>query len=199
MRLDLEGLLGAIRYARHDWSLCTAFDPAGFAQSISYARCGRGLRELYVPKKMGWIAANWNNQCGISNPDLRIRVVPCNFNEYAGNRLVIPTNRSPKGEVTIQKTLCNRTAFFPGLFDDEPMNNSQVDDGFQNWVLGLYFDEVKPNGAELSLPVSMKGRYFENFASRIILLDSSDDSSIPEKDKYVGGEVEIVDISITKK
>lgn len=199
MRLDRAGMLGVIAYAKNEWALCTGYDPVGFASTMAYAKAGRRLREIYVPKKTGWIAANWNNQCGISNPDLKIRIVPCNFDQHAGNRLVLSTNKSPKGEVTRKKTLCNRTAFFPGIFDDEPKPNDELNDGFQNWVLGLFFDESKPNGAELSLPVGITGNHFTRFATRIILVDSSDERDTPEKRNESGDAVEIVDISITKK
>ena len=194
MELDRSGLEYAVRFAEHERSFVTANDAVGFGNYVVYDKAGRALRESYLPK--GWVKDDSYNQCAIKNPKTKIRVVPCNFDEYAGNRLVRPTNKSPKGEVSKTKSACNRTAWLPGL--EPPIIDPRMNDGYYTWVLGMYIDDARPTGAELSWPVGFNGRFFTQFATRIILFPGDDGVSGARKgsdDDAVG----IVDIEIKRK
>src|SRR6266478_3903490 len=157
MKLDRGGLMEAVRYAEHHRSFVTANDPVGFANYVIYAKAGRALREIYLPK--GWVKDDSNNQTAIKNPKTMIRIVPCNFDEFAGNRLVRPSNKSPKGEVSRVKSACNRTAWLPGIPDIRP----EANDGYRTWILGIHADDARATGAELSFPVAFDGSFFSQF------------------------------------
>ena len=194
MGLDKAGLVEAVRYAETEHSFCTYNDAVGFASYVVYDKAARRLRELYLPKD--WIKDDSSNQAAIRNPDTMIRVVPCNFNEYAGNRLVTPTNKSPKGEVSRNKSACNRTAWLPGVPDIEPESN----DGYLTWLLGIHIDDSRPTGAELSFPVAFDGNYFTSFGMRILLLSGDDDGGRIGVPKSPDDDaVEIVDIAIKQR
>jgi hypothetical protein len=193
--LDRDGLTRAVRYAEHEKSFVTANDPIGFNSYIVYAKAGRALREWYLPK--GWVKDDSNNQSAIKNPKTKVRVTPCNFNEFAGDRFVKTTNKSPKGEVSRTKSACNRTAWLPGL--EPPIIDPELNDGYQTWVLGIYTDEVRPTGAELSWPVGFDGRYFTQFGKRLILLSSDDGEGIGKRKGSNDDAVGVVDIEIKRK
>jgi hypothetical protein len=191
--LDRERLLDVVNYAALERSLCTENDAIGFANHLVYDKAGRRLRELYLPRK--WVKDDSNNQSAIKNPERRIRVVPCNFNEFAGNRLVTPTNKSPKGEVSRKKSICNATAWLPGIPDVDPETDK---DGYLTWLLGIYIDETNPTGAELSLPVAFDGNYFTSFGRRILLISGGEDGA--RKGVREGDDaVEVVDIAVRRK
>lgn len=192
MHLSKDDLISAVRYAEAEFSLCTENDPIGFKQYVVYARSGRRLRELNMTK--GWVRDNSFNQVAILHPELNLRIVPCNFDEYAGNRLITPTNRSPKGEVSRHKSQCNQTGWLPGLPSIEPTaNNTET----HTWLLGINIDEHRSPRAELSLPIKFDGKYFTKFASRIILLTGRDDD--PTISRQKNDAVEVVDISVKRK
>jgi hypothetical protein len=189
MRLDRAGLVTSVRFAASEFTLCTENDAVGFPNMVAYDKAGRRLRELYLPK--GWIRDNSNNQVAIKNDELKLRIVPCNFDEHAGNPNIRPANRSPKGEVSRKKALCNRTAWLPGFEPSEPLPD---DDGYLTWLLGIYIEHEKPIGAELSFPTDFKGDYFTQLAKRILLMFGDDDDRITAKTPNTDdtfGEIEI--------
>src|SRR5262249_6757008 len=149
----------AVLRAEHERSFITLNDPIGFASYVAYAKAGRALRELYLSK--GWERDNSNNQVAIKHPKKMIRVVPCNFNEFAGDRFNKPTNKAPKGEISRKKSEWNFSAWLPGL--EPPVIDPKLNDGYQTWLLGMYFDDVRPLGAELSLPIEFDGKQFKDF------------------------------------
>jgi hypothetical protein len=193
MKLDRAGLTEAVRFAEHHRSFVTANDPVGFANYVVYAKAGRALREIYLPQ--GWVKDDSNNQTAIKNPKTMIRVVPCNFDEYAGNRLVRPANKSPKGEVSRAKSACNRTAWLPGLPDIRP----EANDGYRTWILGIHADDQQATGAELSFPVAFDGSFFTQFGTRLILLSGGDDPEPRVSVMTSHDAVEIVDIAVKRK
>ena len=203
MELDRDGLNYAVRFAEHERSFVTANDPIGFANYLVYGKAGRALRELYLPK--GWSRDDSNNQTAIKNPKTKTRVVPCNFDEFAGDRTNETTNKSPKGEVSRKKSACNRTAWLPGL--EPPIIDPELNDGYQTWVLGMHVDELRPTGAELSFPVAFDGRYFTQFGTRIILISGDDGGGGVRKrgdfddrgDSGSDDSVGVVDIAIKRK
>ena len=193
MGLDRKGLTEAVRFAEHHRSFVTANDPIGFPNYVVYAKLARSLRETYLSK--GWTKDDSHNQAAIKNAKNKIRVVPCNFDEYAGNRLVRPTNKSPKGEVTRKKSACNRTAWLPGI----PPIAPEFNDGYQTWILGVSIDDEHPTGAELSFPVAFDGNFFTQFGTRIILLTGDEDRGARVVDTSGGDAVEVVDIEVKRK
>lgn len=193
--LEYDGLVESIRYAENERAFVTANDAVGFASLVAYDKCGRAMRERFLGKE--WTRDDSNNQCAILNKKTKTRVVPCNFDEFAGNRLVTPTNRSPKGEVSRKKSLCNRTAWIPGL----PKIGQSADDGIQTWLLGIFMADDRPTTAELSLPIGFDGYHFTDFGKRIILLNGEGGSGAEgrhdrDDDK---GPIEPVDIVIRRK
>jgi len=190
--LDREGLVEAVRYAESERALCTSNDVHGFSQITVYDKAARSLRETFVGA--GWEKDETNNQAGISHPGLKIRVVPCNFDENCGNPLVEPTNRSPKGEVSKAKARCNATGWLPGLPDVE----AQDGDDYKTWILGVFAVEGEPLRAELSFPVGFDGKYYTRFATRIILLRGDEEGARGARDD-APAPTEIVDIPIARK
>lgn len=193
--LDFDLLVECVRYAEHERSFVTDNDAIGYASMVVYDKAGRALREKFLPKK--WVKDDSHNQCAIKNPSLKIRVVPCNFDEAAGNRLLRPTNKSPKGEVSRKKSVCNMTAWLPGVPKAEP-----VDDDYQTWVLGIFTDDQKPTTAELSLPIAFDGHHYTDFGKRIMLISGAEDGKAPVRrsgDDSGNDAVEIVDIAVLRK
>ncbi|KAB2738524.1 hypothetical protein F9K90_07535 [Brucella anthropi] len=191
MGLTRDDLIRSVRYAESERALCTDNDPVGFANMTVYARAGRKLREILVPR--GWIKDDTNNQCAVKNPKTKVRIVPCNFDDGAGNRLQTPANKSPKGEVSRRKSMCNRTAWIPGL---APIEEPVDVDGYATWVLGMRIEDDLPTAAELALPVDFDGRYFTQFGKRIILLDGTDVDVTEHADDDT---FEVIDITVKRK
>ena len=193
--LDIDGLIDCVRYAEREKSFVTANDAVGFGSMVVYDKAGRALRAKY--RGNGWVKDDADNQCAIKNPRTMVRVVPCNFDEFAGNRLVRPTNKSPKGEISRKRTMCNMTAWLPHV----PRAASVLDAGFQAWVLGIFTDDDRPTTAELSLPIAFSGHYFTDFGKRIMLLTGDDNEGIGRKlgDDPDNDAVEIVDIAVRRK
>lgn len=193
MGLTQDELIRAVRFAESERALVTDNDPIGFANMTAYAKSGRKLREIYLPR--GWVKDDTNNQCAIKNPQTKVRIVPCNFDEAAGDRLQTPANKSPKGEISRKKSMCNRTAWLPGIVDSK----APVDDeGYKTWVLGIFIEDGHPTRAELSLPVDFDGNYFTQFGTRVILLDGTDEA-FSEEQPAEEDAFEIIDIQIKKK
>ena len=191
MGLTFTDLIRVVEYAESERALCTDNDPLGFANMTAYARAGRKLREVLVPQ--GWEKDDSNNQCAVRNPSRKIRIVPCNFDQGAGDRLQTPTNKSPKGEVSRRKSLCNRTAWLPGL---APIDSPIEIDGYITWLLGMHISDSSPSRAELSLPVDFDGKYFTQFGKRIILLNGEEVSISEYK---TDDAFEIIDIDVKRK
>jgi hypothetical protein len=190
--LDYDGLVDCVRYAEQEHSFVTANDAVGFASMVVYDKSGRAMREKYLGPN--WKRDNSHNQCAIRNDETKVRVVPCNFNECAGDRLRVPTNRAPKGQVSKQKSRCNRTLTIPGLFND----SGNPDDQIRTWLLGIYVDGGRPTTAELSLPVDFDGQYYTEFAKRIILLSGNEDDA-PRGRRKDEDPTEDTDIVIRRK
>jgi hypothetical protein len=172
--LDYDGLVDCVRYAEQEWSFVNSNDPVGFHSLMVYGKAGRALREKYVGPN--WLKDNSDNQCAIVNLSKKVRVMPCNFDKCAGDRLRNPTNRAPKGEASRQSSMCNRTLTIPGLLkeDDAAAGGSQ----YQNWLLGIYIDGENATKAELSLAIDFDGQYYTEFARRIILLSGNEDDGL---------------------
>lgn len=194
--LDLDGLVEAARYGDRERALCTANDPKGFELILMNAKVARGLREIFCGDR--WKPDETDNQPGISNPFLKIRVIPCNFDEYAGNPLVTPTNRTEKGSASKKKVRCNATPWIPGLID--PTEAEESEDGYVTFVLGTYFDLQVGLRAELSRPKAFSSGQYKRFETRVMLLDGTEDNSSPVGVKTDrGGPTEIIDIAIKRK
>ena len=191
--IDARGLIEAVRYADGERLLVTSNDAIGFDAYVMYDKAGRRLRELYLPTGV-WVKDDSNNQCAIKNPTTKVRVVPCNFNEYAGDPLIDPTNRSPKGEVSRQKSACNRTAWLPGIPETPPVRD---EDGYQTWLLGMFCGQQNTT-AEISLPIGFDGKYFTDFGKRIMLITSGDDGDKIKRLPAIE-DVPVVDIEIRRK
>jgi hypothetical protein len=193
--LDFDGLVDCVRYAERERSFVTVNDAIGWASLVVYDKAGRALREKYEGPE--WTKDDSSNQCAIKNASKKIRVVPCNFDENAGNPLVRPTNKSPKGEVSRKKSICNMTAWIPGL-PDTAMGS---DDGFQTWLLGMFMEDEEQTTAELSLPIAFDGYYFTDFGKRIMLIMRDGSGGIARKSGDGSGNdaVEIVDIPVRHK
>src|ERR1700692_3098416 len=77
MELDREALIEIARFADRERALCTSNDVRGFALIIVNDKAARGLREIFCGKS--WIKDETDNQAGIRNPRLGLRVIACNF------------------------------------------------------------------------------------------------------------------------
>jgi hypothetical protein len=184
-----------VRFAESERALCTTNDARGFELMTVYDKAARRLREIFCGKD--WERDDSDNQAGIRNAALKLRVIPCNFDEDAGNPLVEPTNRVAKGEGSRAKSRCNGTGWLPGL-EDIP---AQAGRDYVTWILGIYAQDGKSLKAELSLPIDFAGNHFTRFGSRIILLDGTEEiggssqSSRPDRP----GPTEEIDIAIPRK
>jgi hypothetical protein len=197
MELEFEGLVEAARYGDRERALCTANDPKGFDLILMNAKVARGLREIFCGDR--WEADETDNQPGIRNPYLKIRVIPCNFDEYAGNQFANPTNRAEKGSASKKKVRCNATPWIPGLID--PTENEEEGEGeYTTFVLGTYFDSHIGLRAELSRPKAFSSGQYIRFETRVMLLDGTEDSSSPVGSRTDrGGPTEIIDIAVKRK
>ena len=190
LELSYDGLVDVIRYADNERALCTGNDPKGFGLIVMNARTVRGLRETFCSER--WEPDDKDNQAGICNPHLKIRVIHCNFDQHAGDKNVTPSNLTLKGTASRNKVRCNRTAWLPGF--PMPLEASPE---YTTWVLGTHFDEVQGLQAELSQPADFgSGRYIE-FAQRVMLLTGSEDSPVDEQ--LQEPPTDIIDIKITRR
>jgi hypothetical protein len=168
MELDRETLIECVRYADNERALCTAHDPNGFDLVLMNAKVARALRDAFVGDR--WEVDETANQPGIRNPYLKIRVIPCNFDENAGNRLADPTNLREKGKASKSKAACNKTSWLPGMEPEEV----QQEDPYQTFVLGTHVDDDGVLRGELSKPLDFASGQYTRFKPRIILLDGSE-------------------------
>lgn len=194
MELDRETFLAILDYAAAQQALCTSNDVKGFDLITMHDKAVRGLRERFCGDR--WEKDEADNQAGIRNPYLKIRIVPCNFDENAGNAdpSVTPRNQHHKGSASKSKVRCNQTGWLPGLPVPEPTDTEYV-----TWVFGIYADD-ESRSAELSLPLSFSGGRFSQFVTRIILRERGDDSGTTTR-KTPDSEppTEIVDIAVKRK
>src|SRR4051794_26744465 len=77
MELDRERLIEVARYADRERALCTSYDVRGFDLITVNDKAARGLREEFCGKN--WLKDETDNQAGICNPRLGLRVIACNF------------------------------------------------------------------------------------------------------------------------
>lgn len=190
LHLDREKLISIVDYSESQRALCTANDVKGFDLITVHDKAARGLRETFCGPR--WEKDEIDNQAGIKNPHLKIRIIPCNFDEHAGNPDKQPTNRVFKGSASGTKTWVNRTGWLPGLPVPELPEND-----YRTWVLGIHAADGEPLGAELSLPLGFSGGRYSNFFPRVILLWGARDGSGSRILRP--GPVEEVDIAIRRK
>ncbi|MCH9049854.1 MAG: hypothetical protein IIA72_02035 [Proteobacteria bacterium] len=194
MELDREKLLAVLDYADAQRALCTSNDVKGFDLITMHDKAARALREQFCGDR--WEKDETDNQAGIKNPHLKIRIVPCNFDENAGNPdpSVTPRNRHPKGSASKAKVRCNQTEWLPGLSMPEPTQGE-----YETWLLGIYADD-DGRGAVLSLPLNFSGGKFSQFVTRIVLEQRTDKNATATR-KTPDNEppTEIVDIVVKRK
>ena len=191
--LDYDKLVEAVKYADSERALCTANDPKGYGLVTVNAKAARGLREQFCGEH--WISDENDNQPGIFNPALKTRIIPCNFDENAGNRLVEPSNRKEKGSASGAKVRCNATGWLPGL--DAPITG-KADEEISTIILGIYSEEGEPLRAELAYPIGFCSKKYTDFSKRIILLDGTEDfSDLNRSDR--GNPTETVEIKISRR
>jgi hypothetical protein len=194
MELDRDALIEVARFADRERTFCTSSDVRGSDLITVNDKAARGLRETFCGKR--WVKDEKDNQAGIRNPRLGLRVIACNFDENAGNPLIDPTNRVPKGTASRAKTHCNATGWLPGLPDIPPQEQADV----RTWVLGIYSQEDEPLRAELSLPMRFGGGRYTRFSTRVILLTGLEEPDpVGRQSNPDRGPVEIVDIAIKRK
>jgi hypothetical protein len=194
MQLDKATLIEVVRYAAAERALCTSNDLRGFDLITMNAKIVRGLRDKFGGKN--WVSDEVDNQEGIRNEALKLRIIACNFDHHAGSQTADPTNLVAKGSASDKKALCNATAFFPGF--EIP---SQDGEEIVTWVLGTHVGADGVVRAELSLPLSFVNKQYARFEKRVILLTGNEPEGrepirrAPDRE----GPVEIVDIAIRRK
>jgi hypothetical protein len=193
MELDRDALIAVVDFAESQRALCTGNDVRGFDLITVHDKAARGLRETFCGPR--WERDEVDNQAGIRNPHLKIRIIPCNFDEHAGNPDRQPTNRVIKGAASSSKTWVNQTGWIPGLPIPQP-----PEDDYRTWVLGIHADDNRPIGAELSHPLGFSGGRYSNFVPRVILLwgprpPAGASRLRPDRE----GPVEDVDIAIRRR
>lgn len=195
LKLDVEKLSDVAKYAHSEGSLCTANDQKGYRLMTINSKVARGLREQFCGED--WVHDESGNQPGILNEAMGIRIIPCNFDENAGNPLLTPTNRSEKGSASSNKVRCNGTGWLPGL------NFSVIEDAEEKdivtLVFGIYSEGDEPIGAELSYPVGFTGTKYTQFSKRIIILNATSDGQAPTNKSDMGEPTEVVDIDVKRK
>lgn len=194
MELERELLIEVVRVADEARSFCTSNDIAGFDLITVHAKAARALRDTFCKDR--WIKDEKDNQSGILNPYLAIRVIPCNFDKNAGSFTREPTNRHRKGEASRTKTRCNGTGWLPGLPDIPAQEGGDT----VTWLLGIYSVNGQPLKAELALPVGFDGAFYTRLSQRIILLTGEEADPVgirrePDREGPVG----IEDIAIKRR
>src|SRR3546814_15742708 len=79
MELDRDRLIEVARYADSERALCTSNDARGFDLIITHDKVARWLREMFCGERRE--KDELDNQPGIRNPFLKIRIIPCNLYE----------------------------------------------------------------------------------------------------------------------
>lgn len=195
LELDRGKLIDVVRIAAGERALCTRNDIRGFDLITMNGKVIRGLRDNFCGED--WVNDETDNQEGIFNRRLNIRVIACNFNHHTSNENIDHTNLVRKGSASDKKARCNMTGWLFGLPDIPVQNGSKV----KTWILGSHVDADEVLRAELSLPLDFANQKYSRFETRIILLDGSENDSrdysriVPDRD----GPVEEVDIAIRRK
>lgn len=195
LKLDIEKLADIARYAHSEGSLCTNNDQKGFRLATINSKVARGLRENFCGED--WVHDESGNQPGILNEAMGIRIIPCNFDENAGNLLLSPTNRSDKGAASSSKVRCNGTGWLPGL-DFSVIEGDEGKD-VVTLVFGVYSEGNEPIGAELSYPIGFSGTKYTQFSKRIIVLNAASDGESPTSKSDLGEPTEVVEIDVKRK
>lgn len=195
MELDRDTLIDVLRVAASERALCTSNDVRGFDLITMNDKVVRGLRDAFCDDR--WKKDEKDNQEGIINHRLKLRVIACNFDANTSDCLRDPTNLSPKGSASGKKARCNSTAWLPGL----PEIPVQESEDYVTWVLGSYVDADGVLKGELSLPFVFTNKQYGRFDQRIILLSGSEGSAPVQVRAPVDreGPVEIMDISVRRK
>lgn len=192
MSLDHDGLLWAVRQAHQAGGYINRNDVKGWRLIAMHNAAVRALRERFGGKN--WEREDAENQEGIRNPSLGLRIIAANFDELAGDpdKNVTPTNIRPKGKASKRKARCNQTGWLPGLDLPQPVHQE-----WQTWVLGFCSDD-DGLGAELSLPLEFKGNKFTKLMKRIIICSRGDGLPIEPKRQPVA-PIEEIDIPVQRK
>jgi hypothetical protein len=194
--VEREPLKEAVFFAQSFYNECTANDPRGFDRSIAYARAGRRLRDLFIPK--GWLMDISNNQTAIRHEEKRLRIYPCNFCSFTANPYHSPSNLTKKGSAADRDT--RRNAQLELFSAPEVLVDAEMDSGekYKTLLLGMNFEDEYAK-AELSLPVRfMKGK-FTGLAICVPLLDGTEAGPTPRLDLDRNDAFEIIDIEIGRK
>ena len=196
--LNRSKLIDAVKRAGTARFLCTAHDRPGFEPITMNGKAIREIRDEFVGED--WEACEMDNQSGIINKRLRVRVIHCNFDENAGSSDpdIIPENLRGKGTASGKKVRCNRTPCIPGL---EPRLGEEPSSDIRTYVLGTYCDDESYSiRAELSLPNEFEKGIYTNYETRIILMDGSEDSLLPyELAPQDNLPTEEIDIPVSRK
>src|SRR4051812_17261703 len=75
MELARDDLIEVVRFADHERSFCTNNDIRGFDLITVNAKAARALRDTFCGER--WEKDETDNQGGICNPHLGIRVIAC--------------------------------------------------------------------------------------------------------------------------
>ena len=195
LQLDREMLLEVVKFGDRQRALCSSNHPKGFDLVEMNAWTARGLRDQFCSQK--WVKSEHKNQPGIENPELKVRVVPCNFDQHCGSLSRDPTNVSIKGSASKKNAICNGTGW---LFDPDPYSKIDNESGFNTWILGTYFcrDSFKLY-AELSFPDGFENGQYTTYAHRIILMSGFDPSAELKIDDGRDGPTDFVDIPVLRK
>jgi hypothetical protein len=197
MELDRDKLIDIVRIADGERALCTSNDVDGFDLIMMNDKVARGLRDSFCGAR--WEKDKTDNQAGIRNSNIKLRIIACNFDHNAGSLLVDPTNLYRKGAASSKKARCNATAWLPNL----PEIPTQEGAEFVTWVLGTYAENDGVLRAELSLPLHFEGAQYTRFQTRIILLSGDEGGRIvPARSRVPDdreGPVEIVDIAVHRR
>lgn len=193
MELDRQKLIDILRVAAADRAQCTRNDVHGFELILMNDKVVRGLRDAFGGPS--WGRLDEDNQEGIENSKLKLRVIACNFDHNTAHPTNDPTNIARKGQASRKKAHCNFTGWLPGL-PDIPV---QASEEYTTWVLGSHVDNDGVLKGELSLPVSFSNGQYGRFAKRIILLDGRDDVAAERTERTPDQPFDIVDIQVRRK
>ena len=101
LALDRDKLIDVVRVAASKRALCTLNDICGFDLITMNGKVIRGLRDTFGGEN--WANDEVDNQEGIFNKSLNIRIIACNFNHYISNVNVDTTNLVRKGYASDKK------------------------------------------------------------------------------------------------
>jgi hypothetical protein len=80
MELDREALIEVVRTADQERSFCTSNDVQGFDLITVNAKAARALRDIFCGER--WQKDETENQPGIRNPHLGLRVIPLSIHQF---------------------------------------------------------------------------------------------------------------------